>query len=197
MSTTRWFSANPSDSTSRWTPCPPKYCKRWLQVRLGCLQLSLSCPYRLLHTFLFLWPVRRYPHFWISARGLELSGTLTRLRYKLPGTHYPSVRLPVVVHWRLRSSDFPPRPVTPCLAGGHGISRFSREVCLCMQRVCDRAWLDCLSPWRGSECCLPLLETASAPRTRQISRLHSSPALPPVNASPLSLRTDAHDSGPA
>src|ERR1039458_7620614 len=26
--------------------------KRWLQVRLGCVQLSPSCPFRLLHTFL-------------------------------------------------------------------------------------------------------------------------------------------------
>ena len=92
-STTRWFSAHPSDSTSRWTPCPPKHCKRGLQVRLGCVQLSPSCPGRLLHTCPFLWPVRRYSHFWISARGHRLSGTLTRLRHKLPGTHYGLLRL--------------------------------------------------------------------------------------------------------
>jgi len=87
-STTRWFSADPSDSTSRWTPCPPKEARRGLQVHLGCLPLSRSCPGRLLHTCLLLWPVRRYPHFWISARGHELSGTSTRLRPTLPGTHY-------------------------------------------------------------------------------------------------------------
>jgi len=28
--TARYFSSCPSDSTSRWTPCPPKYCKQWL-----------------------------------------------------------------------------------------------------------------------------------------------------------------------
>jgi hypothetical protein len=28
--TARYFSSCPSDSTSRWTPCPPKYSKRWL-----------------------------------------------------------------------------------------------------------------------------------------------------------------------
>src|ERR1700738_4831148 len=39
----RYFSAGPSDSTSRWTPCPPKYSKRWLQVGLGYIQLSPSC----------------------------------------------------------------------------------------------------------------------------------------------------------
>src|SRR5260370_7306218 len=49
--TARYFSASPSDSTSRWTPCPPEYHKRRLQVRLGCVQLSLSCPFRPLHTF--------------------------------------------------------------------------------------------------------------------------------------------------
>src|SRR3984893_18388612 len=49
--TARYFSAGPSDSTSRWTPCPPGY-ERWLQVPLGCLRLSPSCPFRVLHTFL-------------------------------------------------------------------------------------------------------------------------------------------------
>src|SRR5262249_28717534 len=38
--TARYFSSCPSDSISRWTPCPPKYYKQWLQVRLGCIQLS-------------------------------------------------------------------------------------------------------------------------------------------------------------
>src|SRR5271170_4228840 len=41
--TARYFSSCPSDSTSRWTPCPPKYSKRWLQVSLGCIRLSPSC----------------------------------------------------------------------------------------------------------------------------------------------------------
>src|SRR5215467_5748461 len=49
----------------RWTPCPPKYSKQWLQLRLGCIQLSLSCPFRRLHTFCFLRPARNYPRFWI------------------------------------------------------------------------------------------------------------------------------------
>src|SRR5215469_11163982 len=31
---------------------PSGNCKRWLQVRLGCVRLSSSCPFRLLHTFL-------------------------------------------------------------------------------------------------------------------------------------------------
>jgi hypothetical protein len=95
--TTRWFSASPSDPTSRWAPCPPESCERWLQVPLGCLPLSRSCPCRVLHTCLSLRPVRRYPHLWISTRGPGPSGTLTRLRRMLPGTHYDPIRHPPAI----------------------------------------------------------------------------------------------------
>ncbi len=61
----------PSDSTSRWTPCPPENCKRWLQVHLGCVRLSPSCPFRLLHTFLSLRPARHYPRLWIRRSSSE------------------------------------------------------------------------------------------------------------------------------
>ena len=71
LMTTRWFSASPSDPTSWWVPCPPMPSWWWLQVHLGGLQRSPSCPYRLLHTFHRLRPVRHDPHLWISARGLR------------------------------------------------------------------------------------------------------------------------------
>src|SRR6266550_4589155 len=45
--TARYFSAG-----------PPNYSKRWLQVGLGCVRLSPSCPFRRLHTFRFLRPAR-------------------------------------------------------------------------------------------------------------------------------------------
>ena len=41
--TTRWFSASPSDPTSRWTPCPPRQSLKLLPR-----------------------PMRSYPHLWIS-----------------------------------------------------------------------------------------------------------------------------------
>ena len=69
--TARYFSSCPSDPTSRWTPCPPKYSKQWLQVRLGCIQLSPSCPFGRLHTFCFLRPARNYPRFWIWRPSFE------------------------------------------------------------------------------------------------------------------------------
>jgi hypothetical protein len=38
--------------------------------------------------------VRHYPHLWISARGLGLSGTSTHLTRQLSGTHYGPLRHP-------------------------------------------------------------------------------------------------------
>ena len=69
--TARYFSSCPSDPTSRWTPCPPKYCQQWLQLRLGCIQLSPSCPFRRLHTFCRLRPARNYPRFRIWRPSFE------------------------------------------------------------------------------------------------------------------------------
>lgn len=77
MTTTRWFSSSPSDSTSRWTPCPPK-----LPLR----------------------PVRHYPHVRISTRGLGPSGTSTHLRRVLPGTHYGPLRLPAAAAFQVMDS---------------------------------------------------------------------------------------------
>src|SRR5687768_9927751 len=83
--------------------------------------------------------------------------------------YYTPVRLPVFVHHWLSSLDFPMRPAVPYATGKHGISRFSREVFLCMQRVYDRAGSPYLLPDRGMGCGLPLVGTASAPRTRDFA----------------------------
>ena len=69
--TARYFSASPSDPTSRWTPCPPKSHESWLQVTLGCFRVSPSCPFRALHTCLPLRPARHYPRFWIRRPSSE------------------------------------------------------------------------------------------------------------------------------
>src|SRR3982750_2220007 len=69
--TARSFSSGPSDSTSRWTPCPPENCEAWLQVHLGCIRLSSLCPFRFLHTFRFLRPATYYRRFWIQRSSSE------------------------------------------------------------------------------------------------------------------------------
>ena len=86
--TARYFSAGPSDSTSRWTPCPPKYSKRWLQVGLGRVQLSPSCPFGPLHTFRFLRPARlRTPLLGYGAPHLSARGTSTLMNNTLLSAH--------------------------------------------------------------------------------------------------------------
>ena len=46
----------------------------WLQVRLGRVRLSPSCPFRLLHTRLLSRPARRYPRFRIRPSSSERRG---------------------------------------------------------------------------------------------------------------------------
>jgi hypothetical protein len=83
-----FFDYRPSDPTSRWTPCPPENSKQWLQVGLGCDQLSLSCPFRPLHTFCFLRPARlRTPLLGYGAPHLSARGTLTLLNSALLSAH--------------------------------------------------------------------------------------------------------------
>ena len=69
--TARYFSSCLSDSASRRRPCPPGTAERWLQVRLGCVRLSSSCPFRLLHTFPSPRPARSYPRPWIRRSSFE------------------------------------------------------------------------------------------------------------------------------
>src|ERR1035437_784450 len=62
--------------------------KRWLQVRLGCVQLSPSCPFRLLHTFLSPGPRGITPAFGYGAPHPSARGTSTLLNNALLSAHY-------------------------------------------------------------------------------------------------------------
>src|SRR5262245_64268086 len=95
------------------------------------------------------------------------------------------------------------RFVFSSLTDGYGISRFPLKVLACMLRVLDRAGSKCVSRSRRFQFCLPLRSTASAPRSGHrlrdggsISRLNTSPASTPVNASLAPLPTKVHDSEP-
>src|ERR1035438_1822356 len=50
---------------------PSGACKRRLQVRLGCLRLSPSCPFRLLHTFHSSGQRGYQPRLWIRRSSSE------------------------------------------------------------------------------------------------------------------------------
>ena len=141
-------------------------------------------------------------HVLLARIPLGQTPSLRPLRSRLPDVvrglrrYYGSVRLPVSVHHRRVSLDFPIRPATPSVAGGHRISRFSREVFPYMHGVSDRAGPRRISRWRCVGCGLPLSPTASAPRSKLLSRLNTRPARTPVNASSWPLRVTTHDSGP-
>ena len=82
--------------------------------------------------------------------GLRL-GLVRRLR-----RYYGSVRLPVAVHHRGASLDFPMRSGICSLPDGHGISRFPLKVLACMRRVLDRARSKGVSRYRRLKFCLLL-----------------------------------------
>jgi hypothetical protein len=117
--------------------------------------------------------------------------------------YYGAVRLPMPVHHRRASLDFPMRSVVFSPTDRHRISRFPLKVLAYMRRVSDRAGSKSVSPYRRPQFCLPLISTASAPRSSHrlrggvsISRLNTWPIRTPVNASPVPLRAPMHDSEP-
>src|SRR6266581_4544286 len=110
--------------------------------------------------------------------------------------YYRSVRLPVFVHHRRASLDFPMRPQASSVWGERGISRFPCEVLRYVHGVCDRAGSRSTSRYRCLGWGLPLLLTASASRSEFLTRLNTRPVLSPVNASTPPSRAAPHDSGP-
>ena len=129
-------------------------------------------------------------------RGLSV-GLVRRPRW-----YHETVRLPVPVHHRCTSFRLFDA-VCVSRTDSHGISRLPLKVLASMLRVSDRAESKGVSRLRRLQSCLPLISTASAPRSNprlrggvSISRLNGWPARPPVNASPGPLRSPAHDSEP-
>lgn len=102
--------------------------------------------------------------------------SLRRLRHRFRGVvrrlrwYYRAVRLPVIVHHRRESLDFPTRPAGLIVADDHGLSRFPNAVLPRMPGVSDRARFRRALPGRSVGCRLPLLSTASAPRFDSLFR---------------------------
>src|SRR5579885_360664 len=168
-----------------------------LPILLGCLTYPLQragrvgparCPARVL---LRQVPFGQTPSLRpLRPSAYELTGVVRGLlRY------YGSVRLPLLVHHRRVSLDFPTRSEAPMTSDGQGISRFPCEVLPNVRGVSDRAGLRGASRYRRPGCCLPPLLTASASRS-WVTRLNTRPARSPVNASSPPSRVATHDSGP-
>src|SRR5215469_2283050 len=136
--------------------------------------VSARCPERVLPVRI---PLDQFPSLHLLRRRRRAGLVRKLLRY------YGTVRLPMPVHHRRMSLDFPTRPAAPSAAGGHRTSRFSNKVFPYMPGVCDRAGSVRISRWRYARCCLPPSPTTSASRSSTLSRLNTLPAPAPVNAS--------------
>ena len=76
-------------------PALRNYSERWLQVRLGCIRLSPSCPFRPLHTCPALSGQRGItPAFGYDTPHLSIRGTLTLPNNALLSAHCEALRLP-------------------------------------------------------------------------------------------------------
>ena len=129
--------------------------------------------------------------------------SLHPLRRRLPGfvrglhRYYGAVRLPVSVHHRRTSLDFPMRPRYTCRLRANAGSPGSRARCF---RACTGSLtardLGAPRDIGALGCGLPLLLQRRHPGVSCLSRLNTRPARSPVNASPPPLRAAPHDSGP-
>jgi len=166
-----------------------------LLVPLCCLAYSLE---RILRALSALCPrrvlLKRVP--------FGQSPSLHPLRSRSPGVvrrlrrYNGSVRLPVFVHRRRMSLDFPARPTVPFSWANTG-SPGSRAswLCTCSGSLTAQGSTR-VSRYRPIGSCLPLTSTASAPWSEVLSQLNTRPARTPVNASTASFWVPPHDSGP-
>jgi hypothetical protein len=156
--TARYFSSCPSDSISRWTPCPPENCRSlasgppWrvsgfrFRARLG-----FSIP------FTFSGPRGITPAFGYSAPHSSARGTSTLLSNALLSAHYSAVRLLEDVHAGRTAFAFARRPVAilpfrhlrglPVLV--HGM--FRRAWGLRLRRVAQQLALSLLFVWPSAQ----------------------------------------------
>jgi hypothetical protein len=165
----------------------------------------LSCfPYaseRLGHTSPALCPVCAL----LACVSLGPRPWLHRLRRRLPGIvrrlhgYYGGVRLPTVVHHRLRLLAFPMRTRAACVtctAGRPWDLPVPVQEASAHARVCDHAGSSRRS-LMAHPCVWPsTFGTVSAPGMIGLSRFNGWPVHSPADASPASLRASAHGSGP-
>ena len=109
--------------------------------------------------------------------------------------YYESVRLPIPVHHRRMSLDFPMRSA---LADDDGISQFPSGMFPCMLGVLDLVGFSCSIGNRCYRFRLPPMRTTSATQfSMKISRLITRPARTSINVPPAPLQAPAYDPRPA
>jgi len=111
--------------------------------------------------------------------------SLHSLRRRLPSfvrglrRYYGAVRLPMAVHHRITSLDFPLRPGPhPSPPGSHGISRFSHGMFPDVLGVLDRAGSARDSRFRPVRCCLPHRRRRRHPEVMVFRGSIPSPSVP-------------------
>src|SRR4030095_10909611 len=125
---------------------PSPHCLPYASERLLHAFIPALCPGR---GALFRIPLDQPPSLHPLRRRLRRSFVRGLRRY------YAAVRLPIVVHHRRSSTDFPTRPTAPSLTlGNDGLSRVSRTIFLHMPGVFDRAEPAAHSPYRAQQFCL-------------------------------------------
>ena len=158
---------------------------------------------RLEHAFPALCPARvPLSHILLGPRPWPRSASrLKRLRRRFPGfvrrlhgCHGGVRLLPSVRHW-LAASAFPTRPMSLGTRAERRPPGFrAKSVVACMGSLTTPSRFTG-SPWRPRPCCLPGLPTRPALGS-PLSRLNTQPATPLANASPMTSRSAAHDTGP-
>src|SRR5271166_3728056 len=113
-----------------------RYSSNRLQVRLGCVRLSPSCPFRLLHTALLPGQRGITPAFGYGAPHPSAEGTSTPLTHALPSAHYDPVRLPPgpPSQRTLSRSALSPRRISP-FARPACRSRYPADRSRCVRRL--------------------------------------------------------------
>ncbi len=110
--------------------------------------------------------------------------------------YYAAVRLPIVVHHRRSSIDFPTRPAAPSLARGQrpDLPVPAQYVSAHARGLRPRG--ACCTRLSRQQSCLRVIAEALGTPDSALSRLNTRPMRSPVNASPAELLLPTHDSEP-
>jgi hypothetical protein len=139
---------------------------------------------------------RGLPSTTSAARGVAPPSLVRQLH-----RYYAAIRLPApsdswsYAYWLHHAHCTCTHILVRCSHSRQTGSPGSRQVVSEHDEVSDRAGSRYTSPKRCTRCCLRHDLTASAPRTKVISRLNTQPARAPVNASSAPLPPPTHDSG--